>query len=195
MEYSFLKSNKLKKLNGPCIFNPKIFTDSRGYFFESWNQQLFNKIIQKNINFVQDNQSFSKKGVLRGMHYQLKPYDQGKLIRVLSGEIFDVIIDLRRDSETYSEWAGIKLSHENQKQLWIPSGFAHGFLTLLDSTIVQYKVTNYWSAKHEISLKWDDKDINIDWNLNAYKIRCLDISKKDLNAFSFKEIESELFIF
>jgi len=131
------------KLPEVKIIEPDVYEDDRGYFFESFNQKKFNKLLQANLSFVQDNQSYSKYGVLRGLHYQTEPFSQGKLVRVIYGEIFDVAVDIRKDSETYGRWVGEILSSNNFKQLWIPEGFAHGFLTLSNTAIVSYKTTNY----------------------------------------------------
>jgi len=149
------------KLPEVKIIEPVIFKDDRGYFFESFNQNNFNHLLKANLSFVQDNQSYSKYGVLRGLHYQTEPFSQGKLVRVIYGEIFDVAVDIRKDSETYGRWVGEILSSNNFKQLWIPEGFAHGFLTLSNTAIVSYKTTNYYSKDHEINIRFDT--FNIDW--------------------------------
>lgn len=149
------------KLPEVKIIEPEIFKDDRGYFFESFNQKKFNDLLNVNLSFVQDNQSFSKYAVLRGLHYQTKPFAQGKLVRVISGEVFDVALDIREDSETYGNWIGEYLSENNQRQLWIPEGFAHGFLTLSNTAIFSYKTTNYYSKDHEINIRFDS--FNIDW--------------------------------
>ena len=149
------------KLPEVKIIEPVIFKDDRGYFFESFNQNNFNHLLKCNLSFVQDNQSYSKYGVLRGLHYQTEPFSQGKLVRVIYGEVFDVAIDIRKDSETYGKWVGEILSSNNFKQLWIPEGFAHGFLTLSNTAIVSYKTTNYYSKDHEINIRFDS--FNIDW--------------------------------
>jgi len=149
------------KLPEVKIIEPDVYEDDRGYFFESFNQKKFNKLLQANLSFVQDNQSYSKYGVLRGLHYQTEPFSQGKLVRVIYGEIFDVAVDIRKDSETYGRWVGEILSSNNFKQLWIPEGFAHGFLTLSNTAIVSYKTTNYYSKDHEINIRFDS--FNIDW--------------------------------
>ncbi len=186
-----LKDLEGKIIEGPLIIKPNLYRDFRGYFFENWNLKIFKKFIKKSIDFVQDNSSYSYKGVIRGLHFQLSPFQQGKLIRVSSGSIFDVIVDLRLKSKTFSKWAGIELSEENNIQLWIPDGFAHGFISLEEETKVDYKVTNYWSKEHERSLLWSDKDINIKWP------RGLDIkiSDKDKSAFTLKDLiaKNELF--
>ncbi|MBA4749547.1 MAG: dTDP-4-dehydrorhamnose 3,5-epimerase [Alphaproteobacteria bacterium] len=145
------------------LLEPKVFKDDRGYFFESFNQKLFEEAVGHSVTFVQDNQSFSKKGVLRGLHYQMNPAAQGKLVRVLQGEVFDVAVDIRKGSPTFGKWVGAHLSAENKKQLWVPEGFAHGFLTLSETAEFYYKVTNYYSPAHERSLRWNDGALNIDW--------------------------------
>ena len=178
--------NKNGFLEGPLILKTEIFKDERGSFTESWNMHKFNKIVNRNIDFVQDNQSISDKGVLRGMHFQITPLDQGKLVRCISGKVFDVIIDLRKKSDTFGLWAGIKLDALNANQLWIPSGFAHGFLSLERNTVFQYKVTNPYSKQHERSLIWNDSKIKVKWpEINGRFI----ISKKDLEAPSFETLE------
>tara|TARA_B100001109_G_scaffold92855_1_gene75557 strand:- start:173 stop:766 length:594 start_codon:yes stop_codon:yes gene_type:complete len=186
-----------EKILGPLIFTPNIFEDERGYFFESWNKKQFLKFTEKSqetfmqkneINFVQDNQSFSSKNVLRGLHYQVKPYAQGKLVSCIAGEIFDVVVDLRKDSPSFGKWAGLVLSGINLKQLWIPEGFAHGFLSLKENTKVLYKTTNYWNKEAERSLKWNDPLINIKWPL--FKLNPI-VSKKDSLANSLNKINKD----
>ena len=147
------------------LFEPTIFTDERGFFFESFNHKKFEEAVGYGVNFVQDNHSKSTKGVLRGLHYQLPPMAQGKLVRVTQGEVFDVAVDIRKDSPTFGKWVGEKLSAENKKQLWIPEGFAHGFLTLSDTAEFLYKVTNYYSTEYEQCIVWNDVDIGIAWNI------------------------------
>lgn len=149
------------------LIEPKVFGDERGFFFESFNQRNFEKAIGKSVNFVQDNHSRSVKGVLRGLHYQINQ-PQGKLVRVVQGEVFDVAVDLRKNSPTFGQWEGEILSAENKKQLWVPEGFAHGFLVLSESAEFLYKTTDYWAPEHERCLAWDDPDINIEWpNIEA----------------------------
>ena len=161
------------------IFEPIVFEDKRGYFFESFNQKAFNDAVGSNIEFVQDNQSYSKFGVIRGLHKQSNPYEQAKLVRVLSGEIFDVAVDVRKDSPTYGRWVGYYLSSDNKKQLWIPEGFLHGFVVTSEYANVLYKTNNFYSKDHEISISWNDEFINIDWPINKKDVL---ISKKDLIA-------------
>lgn len=145
-------------------FEPKVFKDARGFFFESFNARCFAEAVGRPVAFVQDNFSHSAKGVLRGMHYQVV-HPQGKFVRVTSGEVFDVAVDIRRDSLTFGRWVGEYLSANNGKALWIPEGFAHGFLVLSDSADFQYKVTDYWYAEHERCLQYDDPDVAIKWPL------------------------------
>lgn len=145
------------------IFEPKVFGDNRGFFYESFNQKIFEEAVGHPVQFVQDNHSKSSKGVLRGLHYQKTPYAQGKLVRVVSGEVFDVAVDIRPESNTYGKWVGIILSAENKRQLWIPEGFAHGFLVLSDEAEFLYKATNFYHPKSEGCLAWNDPTININW--------------------------------
>lgn len=144
------------------IFEPKVFGDSRGFFFESFNAQDFAQCTGLNVNFVQDNHSRSTKGVLRGLHYQMKQ-PQGKLVRVVRGCVFDVAVDVRKSSPTFGQWAGTELSEDNNKQFWVPAGFAHGFLVLSDSADFLYKTTDYYDPSSERSIAWNDPDIGIEW--------------------------------
>ena len=191
MEIKKCKHNKGGFFEGPFVINPEIYSDNRGCFFESWNSRQFNNLIKKNNIFVQDNQSTSHKGVLRGMHYQIPPMDQGKLVRCTHGSVYDVIVDLRLNSDTFSLWSGIKLNANNNSQLWIPSGFAHGFLSLERDTIFEYKVTNYWSKNHEKSLCWNDMTIKINWP----EIGIYNISYKDNEGLSLEELKSYNYLF
>lgn len=149
-------------LEGVKIIKPSVFEDERGFFLESYNKKKFEGVIGKKITFVQDNHSRSKKNVLRGLHFQIKK-PQGKLIRVLKGEIFDVVVDLRKDSKSFSNFYSLLLSEENKKQLWVPEGFAHGFLVISDSAEVSYKTTDYWYPEYEKTLIWDDEIVSVDW--------------------------------
>jgi len=149
------------------VIEPRVFGDERGFFFESFNEKAFSEATGTNVTFVQDNHSKSVKGVLRGLHYQLPPKAQGKLVRVVQGEVFDVAVDIRKDSPTYGQWVAETLTADNKKQLWIPPGFAHGFLTLSDTAEFLYKTTDYWSPEHERAIKWDDATLNIPWPLNG----------------------------
>lgn len=149
------------------IFEPKVFGDDRGFFMESFNQKVFEEAVGRKVDFVQDNHSKSTKGVLRGLHYQTQPNAQGKLVRCVAGEVFDVAVDIRRNSSTYGKWVGVSLSAENKRQLWIPEGFAHGFLVISDEAEFVYKATNYYSPDNERSILWSDPKINIQWPLNS----------------------------
>jgi len=154
-------------LNGPLLLTPKVFGDDRGYFLESWNRRNFAEALgipeAEVPSFVQDNQSRSCRGVLRGLHYQVAPEAQAKLVRCVAGEIFDVAVDLRRNSPSFGQWTGARLSGTNHRQLWVPVGFAHGFLTLSDNAEVLYKTVGYWNRACERSLRWNDPDIGIEW--------------------------------
>lgn len=176
---------QFKPLSIPDILllEPTIYSDSRGYFFESYKQSEFNKAIKRDISFVQDNHSKSIQGVLRGLHYQLPPKSQGKLVRVISGEIFDVAVDLRRSSQSFGMWVGNTLTSENKKQVWIPKGFAHGFLTLSEFAEVVYKTTDVYSPENECCLKWNDTKIGIQWP----RIHKFIISPKDQLGKSLEE--------
>ena len=168
------------KIPDLMMIEPDVFEDERGFFFESFNQKKFNEAIGKDITFVQDNVSRSKKGVLRGMHYQRKPFSQGKLIHVNRGEIFDVALDIRNDSPYYGEWVSEILSADNKKQLWIPEGFAHGFLALSDEVEIMYKTTHFYAKNHEKTIKYNDKKFNIKWpEMTQYFL-----SDNDKNAVS-----------
>ena len=158
------------------LIEPEVFEDERGFFYESFNQQKFNEAMRENITFVQDNHSKSSKGVLRGLHYQEAPFAQGKLVRVVAGEVFDVAIDIRKDSPTHGQWVSEVLSAENKKQLWIPEGFAHGFLTLSDHAEFLYKTTAFYSKSHEKTIHWKKNDFDIKWPLNNKMIL---LSEKD----------------
>ena len=144
------------------IIEPKVFGDARGFFFESFNQKAFDEAIGRHVDFVQDNHSRSAKGVLRGLHYQIQQ-PQGKLVRVVSGAVFDVAVDIRRSSATFGKWVGVELSEQNQRQLWVPEGFAHGFLVLTETADFLYKTTDYYAPAYERSVMWNDPAIGIDW--------------------------------
>lgn len=145
------------------ILEPRVYNDTRGFFLESFNQRTFESVTGLNVNFVQDNHSQSVRGVLRGLHYQLSPYAQGKLVRCVHGAVFDVAVDIRIGSPTFGQWLGVELSEENQRQLWIPAGFAHGFLTLTETADFLYKTTEYYSPAHERCVAWNDQAIGIKW--------------------------------
>ena len=194
MNTDFLRDESSNLFSGPIILTPEIFSDERGYFFEPWNEKKFTEIVKLNVNFVQDNESLSKKGTLRGLHYQLNPYPQGKLIRVIKGEIYDVIVDIRKDSKTFSSWAGIKLNSKIKNQIWVPDGFAHGFLTLSKEAIVGYKVTNFWVKDLERTLYWKDNEINIKWPIKENKF-LPKLSIKDQRGNLLKELRDKGEIF
>lgn len=156
----------LTKINDVFILEPKVFGDDRGWFTESFNAQEFSSAVGVSAEFVQDNHSFSRQSTLRGMHYQLE-HTQGKLVRVISGSVFDVAVDLRKNSNTFGKWVGVELSAENHKQLWIPAGFAHGFLVLSPTAEFLYKTTDYYHPQSEVCLAWDDPIVNIEWPLAA----------------------------
>ena len=182
MNIKNLSSNKGNILKGVCIINPTVFQDNRGFFYESWNQKLFNKIVGEEVKFLQDNHSSSNVGVLRGLHYQIEPKPQGKLVRCVSGSVFDVMVDIRKSSPTFGEWTSVMLDNLNKRMIWIPVGFAHGFLALEDNSEVLYKASELWSNEHERAIRWDDKDININWPLKD--INCFEpkLSEKDSKA-------------
>ena len=164
------------------LIEPKVFGDARGFFFESFNQEAFTRATGVSLPFVQDNHSRSRRGVLRGLHYQLAPKAQGKLVRVVSGAVFDVAVDIRRGSPTFGRWAGAVLSADNQHQLWVPPGLAHGFVVLTDTADFLYKTTDYYSPAHERAIRWDDPAIGIDWPLAAHGIAEPLLSDKDRTA-------------
>ena len=165
------------------LIEPQVFGDDRGFFFESFNHARFEHAIGRQIKFVQDNHSKSTKGVLRGLHFQ-NPNPQGKLVRVTQGEVFDVAVDIRQDSPTFGEWVGEILSAENKRQLWIPEGFAHGFLVLSDTAEFLYKTTDYYAQAYEGCIRWDDPTLAIKWLLNEPP----KLSSKDKNGLLFSEI-------
>lgn len=177
---------KETKLKGCFILEPKIFKDNRGYFFETFNQNTFNTLTGQNINFIQDNESFSSKGVLRGLHYQMGNYAQAKLVRVIKGSVLDVVVDIRKDSITFGQHFSIELSEENKTQLFIPRGFAHGFIVLSDTAIFSYKCDNLYNKEAEGGIMYNDKDLNIDWILNEDEFL---VSEKDLQLPAFKNID------
>ena len=165
------------------ILEPKVFGDERGFFFESFNARSFEQATGLKREFVQDNHSKSARNVLRGLHYQLPPKAQGKLVRVVQGEVFDVAVDLRKSSKTFGKWVGVHLSGENKKQLWIPEGFAHGFLVLSESAEFLYKTTDYYAPGDEHCIAWDDPEIGIQWPLTTAPL----LSAKDLQGKSWNE--------
>lgn len=166
------------------VIEPRVFGDERGFFFESFNAGVFNRVIGAEVCFVQDNHSRSGKDVLRGLHYQIEQ-PQGKLVRVVSGEVFDVAVDIRENSPTFGQWAGEHLSAANKKQLWVPPGFAHGFLVLSDSADFLYKTTDYYAPEHERCIAWNDPDLDIAWPLAGRPI----LSDKDEQGKPFSQAE------
>lgn len=169
--------------NNAYLLEPDIFPDDRGFFYEAYNSKNFNDLIGDDILFVQDNHSCTRKSVCRGLHYQKEPYQQDKLIRVLSGEIYDVIVDIRKKSNTFGQWHGEILSSQNNNQLWVPKGFAHGFVVTSTEAKVLYKTTQYYFPKSEGTIKYDDPDLNIQW-----PIKIETVSKKDLEGLYIKDI-------
>ncbi|MFY0649796.1 MAG: dTDP-4-dehydrorhamnose 3,5-epimerase [Methylophilaceae bacterium] len=153
----------LLKIPDVKLIEPEVYEDERGFFYESFNQQKFNEAVGLDVTFVQDNHSKSRRGVLRGLHYQEAPFEQGKLVRVIAGEVFDVAVDVRKDSPSYGQWVAEVLSGENKKQLWIPEGFAHGFLTLSNEAEFLYKTTDFYNKESEKSIHWKNNEFNIDW--------------------------------
>ena len=166
------------------IIEPQLFKDDRGFFYESYNKNNLDKVI--NIVFVQDNESKSNKGVIRGLHFQAPPFEQTKLVRCVSGNILDVAVDIRTNSKTYGKSFSVELSSENNKQLLVPKGFAHGFQVLSEAAIVNYKVDNFFNSKSDSGIIWNDKDLSIEWNLDIKPI----LSEKDLKLISFKQLKS-----
>ena len=169
------------KLDGLVLLKPTIIKDNRGYFMESYHKKNINKLIG-NVSFVQDNESESSRGVLRGLHFQSLPYAQSKLVRCVKGSVLDVALDLRKNSKTYGHFETIVISSENKKQLFIPKGFAHGFAVLSESAILSYKVDNYYKPEFESGIIWNDPDLNIDWRINKTEII---VSEKDTKLHSF----------
>ncbi len=168
------------------IFEPKVFGDERGFFFESFNHKLFEEAVGYPVTFVQDNHSKSSKGVLRGLHYQLPPHAQGKLVRCVAGEVFDVAVDIRKNSPTFGQWVGVHLSGENKQQLWIPEGFAHGFVTLTDTAEFLYKTTNYYCRDSDRGIIWNDEQLAITWPDQYIDYR---LSDKDQQQPAFINME------
>ncbi len=173
------------------LIEPRVFGDTRGFFFESFNQRAFNEATGTHHKFVQDNHSRSVKGVLRGLHYQLPPHAQGKLVRCVRGAVFDVAVDIRKSSPTFGQWVGVELSEDNQRQLWVPPGFAHGFLVLSDSAEFLYKTTEYYAPTHDRGIAWNDARVAIEWpDLGAQP----SLSAKDAGAIPLAQVDAaELF--
>jgi len=178
------------ELDCVLIYEPKVFPDGRGYFFESYNQNNFLEL-GLNYNFVQDNQSKSSYGVLRGLHYQLEPYAQTKLVRVISGKIWDVIVDIRKNSPTYKKWIGMELSEDNFRQVVIPKGFAHGFIVLSDEAVISYKCDNFYNKQSEGGVRFDDPELHIDWKLPSKDIL---LSDKDMKNPFLKDAKNNFLI-
>ena len=174
------------KIHGLLLIKPKVFTDDRGYFFEPFNNSFFSEKIGK-INFVQDNESESSKGVLRGFHFQKPPFAQSKLVRCIKGEVLDIALDLRKNSTTYGKYEKFVLSEKNKHQLFIPKGFAHAFLVLSNKAIFSYKVDNYYAPSHDSGIKWNDPELSIDWGIDE---ESLIISEKDKNLSLMSEFET-----
>ena len=173
-------------IDGLVLLKPTIFKDVRGYFIESFNQKKMNKLLG-NVNFVQDNESYSSKGILRGLHFQIPPYTQAKLVRCVKGVILDIALDLRRNSKSYGQFETTILSCDNKEQLFIPKGFAHGFIVLSDSATISYKADNYYNPEFESGLIWNDPDLNIDWKINKAEII---VSEKDTKLSTFNNFIS-----
>jgi len=187
MKIQSLKNEQGVEFEGLLLITPDKYKDQRGFFYESWNKKIFDKQTNSKTNFVQDNHSSSSKGVLRGLHYQINPSPQGKLVRCVFGEIFDVAVDLRRKSKTFANWVGVNLSSENMQQFWIPEGFAHGFLTMSDNAEVLYKTTDFWEKDCEKSIKWDDETLSINWPLEKINLEFPLLSKKDKESKTFQK--------
>lgn len=166
------------------VLEPRVFGDDRGFFMESYNSRTFRELTGLDVNFVQDNHSRSSKNVLRGLHYQIKQ-PQGKLVRVTSGRVFDVAVDLRKTSPTFGQWGGVELTEDNHRQVWVPPGFGHGFLVLSDMADFLYKTTDYYAPADERCIRWDDPDIGIDWPLSDLPL----ISDKDQQGVAFRDAE------
>lgn len=167
------------------IIEPNVFGDERGFFYESFNKALFDEAIGRSVEFVQDNHSQSQKGVLRGLHYQLNPHAQGKLVRCIEGTVFDVAVDIRKSSPTFGQWVGVELSSQNNRQLWIPEGFAHGFVTLSERAQFVYKTTNYYVPQSERCIIWNDKEIAVQWPV----VDNIQLSAKDQKGLSLNTVE------
>ena len=182
MQFEQLKSSQGATIEGPLLISPRAFGDERGWFFESWNQLRFDEAVGEAVVFSQDNHSRSVQGVLRGLHYQLAPEPQAKLVRASIGHIFDVAVDIRQSSATFGQWVGAHISAENKKQLWVPEGFAHGFLTLSAVAEVQYKARGFWNKACERSIRWDDTSMDIRWPLDQLSGAEVSLSDKDAEA-------------
>ena len=184
MDVEQLTTEDGQRVEGPLLIKPQVFGDERGWFFESWNQRRFDAAVGETVVFSQDNHSRSVQGVLRGLHYQLAPHPQAKLVRASQGTIFDVAVDIRRDSPTFGLWVGAQLSQANAHQLWIPEGFAHGFLTISPVAEVQYKARGFWNRDCERTIRWDDSTLAISWPLQQLQGSEVNLSEKDAAAAS-----------
>lgn len=173
-------------IEGVWVIEPKVFNDQRGYFFEAWKQAEFDEHIGRHVSFIQDNESKSSYGVLRGLHYQKGEFSQAKLVRVIKGRVLDVAVDIRKSSSTFGKYVAVELSEENKRQFFIPRGFAHGFLVLSDEAIFTYKVDNVYAPQAEASIRWNDETIGIDWPIDTKDVLT---SEKDLKACSIQEAE------
>jgi dTDP-4-dehydrorhamnose 3,5-epimerase len=197
MQAERLRTTTGQELEGPLLLTPKAFADDRGWFFESWNAQTFAALLKADgqdpgPTFVQDNHSYSSRGVLRGLHLQLEPHAQGKLVRCTTGAIFDVAVDIRPSSNTYGHWIGTQLSAENRHQLWIPTGFAHGFLSLCDGSEVLYKTTATWNRDSERSIHWADPQLAIAWPLEDLQLKQPLLAAKDAAAPRLADLSDAL---
>lgn len=177
------------KIEDLIILEPTVFGDDRGYFLESYNKKKFEEIVGE-VFFVQDNESKSSKGVLRGLHFQKPPFDQAKLVRCIQGKVLDVVVDLRKKSQTYGQYISIELSCENKKQLFIPRGFAHGFLVLSETAVFAYKVDNFYKPDYDLGIRWNDPTLNIQWGIQENEVS---ISEKDSKLSFFSEFKSPFF--
>ena len=190
MQIDQLRSPQGATIEGPLLISPQAFTDKRGWFFESWNQRKFDEAVGEAVVFSQDNHSRSAQGVLRGLHYQIAPEPQAKLVRTSVGEIFDVAVDIRQGSATFGQWVGTHLSAENKQQLWVPEGFAHGFLTLSSVAEVQYKARGFWNKDCERAIRWDDTTIGIQWPLDQLAGSQVSLASKDAEAPSLDQAKT-----
>ena len=190
MQVDQLRTVQGQVIDGPLLITPPAFGDDRGWFYESWNQRKFDDAVGEAVVFSQDNHSRSVQGVLRGLHYQLAPEPQAKLVRASLGSIFDVAVDIRQSSPTFGQWVGAELTAENKSQLWVPEGFAHGFLTLSDVAEVQYKARGFWNKNCERAIVWNDPEIAIAWPLARLERTDVSLSSKDAGASGFKAAAS-----
>ena len=190
MQFEQLKSSQGATIEGPLLISPQAFGDERGWFFESWNQRRLDEAVGEAVVFSQDNHSRSVQGVLRGLHYQLAPEPQAKLVRASIGHIFDVAVDIRQSSATFGQWVGAHISAENKQQLWIPEGFAHGFLTLSAVAEVQYKARGFWNKTCERAIRWDDASMDIRWPLDQLSGAEVSLSGKDAEALTLNQAKA-----